>query len=69
VTECRVGDVGGACYLVDWLHTCLWHRNRCVTLSACAGVTSAMLQWWWANVEGDAQYAGDGRVWSKYLQW
>ena len=28
-----------------------------------------MMAWWLANIEGDATYAGDGKVWPKYLQW
>jgi hypothetical protein len=34
-----------------------------------AGITSEMMAWWLSNIEGDAPYAGDGKVWAKYLQW
>jgi hypothetical protein len=34
-----------------------------------AGITSEMMAWWLSNIEGDAPYAGDGKMWSKYLQW
>jgi hypothetical protein len=34
-----------------------------------AGITSEMMSWWLSHIEGDAPYAGDGKVWSKYLQW
>jgi hypothetical protein len=40
------------------------HHSFC-----CAGVSAEMMAWWLANIEGDAPYAGDGKVWPKYLQW
>lgn len=33
------------------------------------GVTAEMMAWWLSNIEGEATYVGDGKLWSKYLQW
>lgn len=46
-------------------HPCLDHQAVRLT----AGITSEMMVWWLDNIEGDAPYAGDGQVYSKYLQW